>query len=824
MKFATTATLQVINLAPKHYVVILLIIILQCSVYLNSLLFLPPILRPLFFILTFIIIPGSLTALALYQRQVIPLWQIVGFGTGFGVAEALLWGRILLTLGVGPKNLALFLLGTTILKAGWLWRCSFDIRSPKYEWDKRQMLVPLLTLITIWLTLLQVNLTYPAYPIKTLSFDDKWSYLTVIEQFRVSPNHLNLRPDTVIFGTNTRLSWNSWLYFIAMVSHLTDIHPIHLIFHYLRPSLFLITIYGLYLLGYELFGKRWLALAACVLQLLLALGLNYGSGFGAFWTWMRLEEDKYLAFGTFMPFAWVFLLRTLENRRRADLVGLIAVSLTLALIHPMGLLGLLLTGTPVALVEWWLKRRDGLAFGWLCIVLAAMSVFIGITFLDQKLVIATPYVANYIETHGTLPYFTTQTAPTLLFPQARFTLLALIPLGIFALQDRTARFLLLVFAACAAVLCIPIITAFVSRATTKVGMYRYQWLIPYGFIATWLVIKVSDWWGRYIPRFATLAPSYLTAALIILVVVISGWDQWTVAHSPWLLRQDVPQPPVVLSEDLWQGFLQTADIVRNKRAITPVEYGLAAPTLWPEAELLIYNSPIHAPLTWPKIAGVYQSQDVATTWMLLDDLQPQAIYVPHSTNLYGVLSQNPGSLTQTYTNDEVSLFQADVHSMVRKQEAVVFYADQYTLKPGMCALLHWETVNLHDVHLDEQPVQAMGEQQECPTQNAVFRLEGTRADGSTAIREVHLFVSPQYDYTASFAADRYVIQTGMCVMLRWRVEGADSVFFQDRPSVGESSSQECPSQDTLYTLRIKLPNQETILRNIMIYVRSEILN
>jgi hypothetical protein len=811
-----TSTHQPALLSISRFLVFLLgAILFQIAVAVGLSSFLPAVVRPFLVIAALVIIPGSLTSLILYRRQALPFWQIIGFGIGFGLGEMLLWGRLLLTIGVDTAPLSYVLLVTTAVKILWLWRRPFEVnfKPPSIDW--KLVLIPLLTLVALWLTLVQVNLTYPAYPVNTVWLNDKWTYLTAIEQFLASPGHFNLRPDAIIFGSNTRVSWNSWLYFTASISQLTGIHPIQLIFQYFRPGLFLMTIFSLFLLGFELFGKTWMALVGVALQLLLLVGTYYEG----FWLWMRLEEDKYFAFVTLMPLAWVFLLRLLNHRCWSDAAGLLAVSLSLALIHPLGIPGLLLTGAPIALIEWWLNRQKGFTLRWLIIILVCMSIFMTITLLDQKLIVETPYVQNLLEAQGALPAYTAENAPVLLAPNARFILLALIPLGILGLKDRTARFLFLVTAACGVILCVPLVTALLSRLTTSVGLNRYQWLIPYGFIVVWLIGKVSEWWSVRISRLNLFNPTLLTAGTIGIVILLSGWNQWTTDHNPWLFRQDTPAP-TTLNEGLWRGFLETADMVQNKRAITPVEYGLNAPTLWPGADLLIFNSPIHAPLNWSKIEGLYKAQDIATAWMLLDDLQPQALFVPYSANLYSVLSQNPEGLIVAYQNDEVSLFETAIDTPPRKDAVLAFYADQYTLKPGECVILRWETHDLQNLQFDGAPVENTGEREECPSANAVYQLEGTRPDGSTARRALHLFVSPDYAYMASFSADRYVIEPGACVILRWHVEGIDSVFFQDKGTVGESTSEVCPTVDTLYTLRIVLRSQETILRNLMLYVRS----
>jgi hypothetical protein len=773
--------------------------------------YVPETIRPFLTILALIIIPGMMSARVLYSRIAIQLWQVIGLGIGLGLAESLLWGRLLIALGVPTTYLGYMLIVTMLLKMAWSWQDKFQwTHAQKENWHF--LIVPVAIIGAIWLTLVQINLEYPTYAVNAGLINDKWSYLTVIEQFLVSQGNLNLRPDTVILGSNTRLAWNSWLFVTASVSEFTGIQPTALIFQYFRPALFGITLFSLLLLGFELFKKWWTALTGVALQLLL---LNSFDVYGM-WLWMRLEEDKYFAFVTLMPLAWVFLLRAIKYRRLADIIGLSGMSLTLALAHPQGIPGLLLTGAPVAIMEWWFNRRTGFTLRWMAMLLVSMGIFIVITVLDQILITATPYVQNYLAINGSLPTYSLSSVRTLIPAQGGFILLTLIPLGLFALKDPVARILFLMTATCAAVLCVPFVTVLVSELSTSVGINRYFLLIPGGFSIAWLILKIVEYMSnRYVNPFT------LTAGVCVLIIVISSWNQWTSGTKSWLFWQDVPVPSLVISSELWRGFEETAALVSGKRAITPVEYGLAAPTLWPRADVLIFNSEIHAPINWPKIDMLYHAHDIATVWALIDDLQPQALYVPRSTTLYNVLAQNLTGLGNAYSNYEMTLFTTEGIEPLLRNDELAFNAAQYTLNPGQCTLLEWDTANLADVQLDGQLVDPSGEQEVCPEKDAVFRLQGTRPDGSTARRGLHIFVSPDYDYMISFSVDQALVQAASCVTLRWHVEEIDSVYYQNKPTVGESSSNECPVSDTLYSLHVKLHNQETIVRNITVYVRDE---
>lgn len=803
-------TLQ--KLILNKYLVFAIVMALQAISLFRFIDYLPSVFRPLFVLVSFIVFPGTLTSLILYRKSLFPIWQIVGLGIGFGIGEMLLFGRLLLIVGASTPYLGYVIFGMTLVKVIWLCSYKLYLVSIKSTTDWRLFIIPLLTLLLIWLTMIQINLGYPAYPVNTFQLNDKWSYLAVIEQFLSSPNHLNLRPDTIIFGTNTRLSWNSWLYFIASMSYFTNIHPIQLIFQTFRPSIFFITFFSSYLLGYQLFRKHWLAFLATVLHILFAIGLDVEG----FWFWMRLEEDKYFAFMTLMPIAWVFLLRVLDTRRRSDLFGLMVSSMSLALVHPLGIPALLLLSVPISLLEWLLNHHKGFDWRWLLITLLSIGVFIVITLFDKILVSQTPYVQQYIQIHGSLPSYDVSTVPNSLPAYASFVILTLIPLGIFAKKDRVARFLFLVTIVCLSILCVPIIAATLSIFTTSVGISRYNWLIPYGFIVTWIISKVLR--RLSVSKFKLHYTIYIPAVTIVVVIVISSWNQWTITKKKWLFSQNVAEPSV-LSTDIWQGFLEAKVYTDNKRTVTPNEYGFVAPTLWPKAELLIFNSPIHAPIYWPQIEDLYQINDIATAWMILDNLQPHVLLVPSQNGLSRLLAQNPVGIESLYSNKDVSVFAVDVPSALKgKDDAFAFVAHQYTLKFGECTFLSWDTENFSHIQLNGQDVASIASQSVCPRDNKTYVLQGNRVDGSLVAKTQHIFVSKKYDYMASFYADKYIIKRGECVVLRWQVEGIDKVYFQERPTVGESFSNECPSYDSLYSLRVVLRNQETIMRNITIYV------
>lgn len=811
----------------KFRVFLVSVIALQILSVLTAVIgFLPLVLRPLIVLMGLVYFPGVLSACVAYQRQRASLWQIMGLGCALGLAEMLLVGRILLTFGLEVRWLGYVITGASILKVIFLWSRKPEFTTATVNKLREPLLlyvVPLGFLLLFEITLITTNLSYPGYAVNTNDsrrladgINDKWSYLAVIEQFRFSPGDLNLRPEAVIFGSNTRLSWNSWLYFSASMSELTTIHPVQLIFNYFRPALSVLTIFSLTFFGYEVFGKSWLAWVGTALQLAFATALLIFSHY----LWMRLEEDKFFAFFTLIPLGWAFLLRSIRYQRWQDLFGLSAISLALALIHPMGLLGLLLTGVPFTLIEWWYQRKQNFSVRRLIVILVGMMAFLSVTYIDRLLVYATPYVQSRLNEEGTLPTYDFLQAPNLMSPNTRFILLAFIPLLWFFRKDQIARFLGLSALSCVVVLSVPPITALASRLTARVGLDRYQWLIPTGFIATWLLLKFFEWLERDHPRLVYRAQVILPTALLGCLVVVSSWSQWSRDGLGWLLRQDTPQPTLVMSDKIWQGFLDTAPLVDGKRALTPTDYGLAAPTLWPGASLLIFNSPIHAPVNWPKIELFYKSEDIPTTWVLMDDLQGQAIFVPHDTPLYSTLSANPRWLNEVYRNDEASLFVAERSDLTLPSDTLSFTSNQYTIAPGKCVEILWESAGFEALEYQGKPAEDVGSQRECPSETSIYEIRGKRADGTSILKQLRVFVSSDYDYVLSFQADRYLISSGECVTLQWDAEGIDSIFYSDpnNGTVGHSTAQECPTTTTGYALYVKLQNGTALARLITIYV------
>ncbi|MCB8985957.1 MAG: META domain-containing protein [Ardenticatenaceae bacterium] len=88
-------------------------------------------------------------------------------------------------------------------------------------------------------------------------------------------------------------------------------------------------------------------------------------------------------------------------------------------------------------------------------------------------------------------------------------------------------------------------------------------------------------------------------------------------------------------------------------------------------------------------------------------------------------------------------------------------------------------------------------------------------------------MTPQVTATPSisFTADRTVINQGECTTLRWQVANIQAVWvyplgepYQNFPATGEGSREVCPTETTTYEMRVLLPDQSVVLRQVTIQV------
>ena len=80
--------------------------------------------------------------------------------------------------------------------------------------------------------------------------------------------------------------------------------------------------------------------------------------------------------------------------------------------------------------------------------------------------------------------------------------------------------------------------------------------------------------------------------------------------------------------------------------------------------------------------------------------------------------------------------------------------------------------------------------------------------------------TPSGQYTIKFWADRETITVPECTVLRWETDNISQVFYQGRGVVGNGSSEECPTSDATYELRVVRRDGQTETKTVKIKVRQ----
>jgi polar amino acid transport system substrate-binding protein len=138
---------------------------------------------------------------------------------------------------------------------------------------------------------------------------------------------------------------------------------------------------------------------------------------------------------------------------------------------------------------------------------------------------------------------------------------------------------------------------------------------------------------------------------------------------------------------------------------------------------------------------------------------------------------------------------------------IVFFADPEQINQGDCSTLNWHTENVSAVYLypQGQPwqnngVQGIGQRMVCPSQTTTYELRVVKTNGTVEIRNATVHVTPVNNapVISRFTAEPNQINPGDCVLLTWRVEGAnDTVLYRENVVIWpgaptNGSVQDCP--------------------------------
>jgi hypothetical protein len=88
----------------------------------------------------------------------------------------------------------------------------------------------------------------------------------------------------------------------------------------------------------------------------------------------------------------------------------------------------------------------------------------------------------------------------------------------------------------------------------------------------------------------------------------------------------------------------------------------------------------------------------------------------------------------------------------------------------------------------------------CPVQTTTYELQVIATNGQTYSFWQTVNVSGSAGYSINFSADDTTLDQGECTTLRWDVQGVQAVYLNGNGVAGVSSTQVCPTEDTIYTL------------------------
>jgi hypothetical protein len=160
--------------------------------------------------------------------------------------------------------------------------------------------------------------------------------------------------------------------------------------------------------------------------------------------------------------------------------------------------------------------------------------------------------------------------------------------------------------------------------------------------------------------------------------------------------------------------------------------------------------------------------------------------------------------------------------------SIEFWADRSQIWAGECVNIYWDTDNVQSVYYNGQPVSGIDQTQiECPASSTVYNLLVNTKDGQQLNKQIYVqvsepptgWVNPNTNMIIDFSADRTRIQAGECLNIYWNTANVRSVYYNGEGVSGVNQTrQECPSQDTVYTLLINTRDGQQINRQIYVDV------
>jgi hypothetical protein len=157
--------------------------------------------------------------------------------------------------------------------------------------------------------------------------------------------------------------------------------------------------------------------------------------------------------------------------------------------------------------------------------------------------------------------------------------------------------------------------------------------------------------------------------------------------------------------------------------------------------------------------------------------------------------------------------------------ATIFWADNYTLAPGACTLLHWHVSGIQSILIDDKPtVGDMDKFQVCPSVTTSYTLHIVDQQGQTQDRRVTVAVTtetPAPGSSIQFYADPFVVTAGNPAIIHWSATGVQRVWFKHDGTVegvaGVDQRSVTPATTTGYELQVET-GAGTVTKQTTVYV------
>lgn len=159
---------------------------------------------------------------------------------------------------------------------------------------------------------------------------------------------------------------------------------------------------------------------------------------------------------------------------------------------------------------------------------------------------------------------------------------------------------------------------------------------------------------------------------------------------------------------------------------------------------------------------------------------------------------------------------------------VRFWSDATQVDPGQCTNVRWDVRNAQAVYLEyagrTRGVPGQGAQWVCPSSDGPnYTLRVTSLDGSQTTRNITIGTNAPR-LRIDFSVDRSSITIGECTNVRWSVDGAASVSFNDGSAwynVEDHGSREvCPAYPAVYHLSVADLNGRTHDRTVSVHPQA----